>query len=130
MVSWCILQYDICLFKGAYVRLQTQIVSNYEFIIFVIFVENFVEVERHDIYHVLTSIASFAFEKSGQNPVDQRVAEIVEAELGALNGKANGNVLPKFYVPQAAPWRHQGILLSAFAKWRRSLWHKNHPGPE
>lgn len=92
---------------GAYVRLQTQIVSNYEFIIFVIFVENFVEVERHDIYHVPISIASFAFKKSGQNPVDQRVAEIVEAELGALNGKANGNVLPKFYVPQAAPWHLQ-----------------------
>ena len=44
--------------------------------------------------------------------MDQRVAEIVEAELGALNGKANGNVLPKFYVPQAAPWPHRGILPS------------------
>ena len=37
--------------------------------------------------------------------MDQRLAKYVESELGALNG-GSLKVLPKFYVPKAAPWHH------------------------
>ena len=41
----------------------------------------------------------------GKNPVDHRLAEVIEAELGSLNGSGNGKVLPKFYVPKAVAWQ-------------------------
>lgn len=39
--------------------------------------------------------------RKSKNPVDHRLAEVIEAELGSLNGSGNGKVLPKFYVPKA-----------------------------
>ena len=50
------------------------------------------------------SSAMGPYAQQGKNPVDHRLAEVIEAELGSLNGSGNGKVLPKFYVPKAVAW--------------------------
>ena len=61
----------------------------------------------------------------GKNPVDHRLAEVIEAELGSLNGSGNGKVLPKFYVPKAVAWLQVAQLTrwdACFAQtWKRTM---------
>lgn len=61
----------------------------------------------------------------GKNPVDHRLAEVIEAELGSLNGSGNGKVLPKFYVPKAVAWLQAAQLTrwdACFAQtWKRTM---------